>query len=212
MSYLLFLPYYYRSSGLSSNFATMETSYVTSKGQVVVPARIRRKFGIKEGTRLNFHEETAASSCSRSPANSSARSAACLKPGRASPPPWTSSMPIGRRSGSATKPKMRTTVFDSSAVLALLLEQPGADLVEDLLAKAADADRGHYHRRGQLGGGLLGHRAQTRRDRAGTRPPVWPHDAAGSWPRRSGAGRAGGDTGAREFKSVEKEIKIVWLG
>jgi len=35
----------------------METSYVTSKGQVVVPARIRRKFGIKEGTRLNFHEE-----------------------------------------------------------------------------------------------------------------------------------------------------------
>jgi len=36
---------------------------------------------------------------------------------------------------------MRTTVFDSSAVLALLLEQPGADLVEDLLAKAADADR-----------------------------------------------------------------------
>jgi len=35
----------------------METSYVTSKGQVVVPARLRRKFGIKEGTRLNFHEE-----------------------------------------------------------------------------------------------------------------------------------------------------------
>lgn len=34
--------------------ATTETAYVTSKGQVVVPARIRRKFGIKEGTRLNF--------------------------------------------------------------------------------------------------------------------------------------------------------------
>ena len=34
-----------------------ETAYVTSKGQVVVPARLRRKFGIKEGTRLNFTEE-----------------------------------------------------------------------------------------------------------------------------------------------------------
>jgi AbrB family looped-hinge helix DNA binding protein len=30
---------------------------VTSKGQVVVPARLRRKFGIEAGTRLNFSEE-----------------------------------------------------------------------------------------------------------------------------------------------------------
>jgi PIN domain nuclease of toxin-antitoxin system len=36
---------------------------------------------------------------------------------------------------------MRATVFDSSAVLALLLEQPGADMVESLLAKASEADR-----------------------------------------------------------------------
>jgi len=34
-----------------------DTAYVTSKGQVVVPARLRRKFGIKAGTRLNFQEE-----------------------------------------------------------------------------------------------------------------------------------------------------------
>jgi len=34
-----------------------ESAYVTSKGQVVVPARLRRKFGIKPGTRLNFTEE-----------------------------------------------------------------------------------------------------------------------------------------------------------
>jgi AbrB family looped-hinge helix DNA binding protein len=33
-----------------------ESAYVTSKGQVVVPARLRRKFGIKAGTRLNFTE------------------------------------------------------------------------------------------------------------------------------------------------------------
>ena len=36
---------------------TTESAYVTSKGQVVVPARLRRKFGIKAGTRLTFAEE-----------------------------------------------------------------------------------------------------------------------------------------------------------
>ena len=35
----------------------MNTAYVTSKGQLVVPARIRRQFGIKPGTRVNFVEE-----------------------------------------------------------------------------------------------------------------------------------------------------------
>ncbi|MBI4445874.1 MAG: AbrB/MazE/SpoVT family DNA-binding domain-containing protein [Acidobacteria bacterium] len=34
----------------------METAYVTSKGQLVVPARIRRKYGIKPGTRICFIE------------------------------------------------------------------------------------------------------------------------------------------------------------
>ena len=34
----------------------METSYVTSKGQLVVPARLRRKYGIKPGTRVCFIE------------------------------------------------------------------------------------------------------------------------------------------------------------
>ena len=36
---------------------TMDSAYVTSKGQLVVPARIRRLFGIKPGTRINFVEE-----------------------------------------------------------------------------------------------------------------------------------------------------------
>jgi AbrB family looped-hinge helix DNA binding protein len=36
---------------------TMNAAYVTSKGQLVVPARIRRRFGIKPGTRINFVEE-----------------------------------------------------------------------------------------------------------------------------------------------------------
>lgn len=35
----------------------MNSAYVTSKGQLVVPARIRRRFGIKPGTRINFVEE-----------------------------------------------------------------------------------------------------------------------------------------------------------
>ena len=33
-----------------------ESAYVTSKGQLVVPARLRRKYGIKAGTRVRFVE------------------------------------------------------------------------------------------------------------------------------------------------------------
>lgn len=34
-----------------------ESAYMTSKGRVVIPASLRRKYGLKEGTRLNFVEE-----------------------------------------------------------------------------------------------------------------------------------------------------------
>jgi AbrB family looped-hinge helix DNA binding protein len=34
----------------------MDLAYVTSKGQLVVPARLRRKYGIKAGTRVRFVE------------------------------------------------------------------------------------------------------------------------------------------------------------
>ncbi len=34
----------------------METSYVTTKGQLVVPAKLRRKLGIKPGTKVCFVE------------------------------------------------------------------------------------------------------------------------------------------------------------
>lgn len=35
----------------------MDVAYVTSKGQLVIPARLRRKYGIKAGTRVCFIEE-----------------------------------------------------------------------------------------------------------------------------------------------------------
>lgn len=35
----------------------MDSAYVTSKGQLVVPSRVRRRFGIKPGTRINFVED-----------------------------------------------------------------------------------------------------------------------------------------------------------
>ncbi|MFZ1978415.1 MAG: AbrB/MazE/SpoVT family DNA-binding domain-containing protein [Bacteroidota bacterium] len=35
----------------------MDTSIVTVKGQLVVPAKIRRKFGIKKGTKIAFVEQ-----------------------------------------------------------------------------------------------------------------------------------------------------------
>jgi len=34
----------------------METAYITSKGQLVVPAKLRRKYGIKPGTKVCFIE------------------------------------------------------------------------------------------------------------------------------------------------------------
>lgn len=34
----------------------MDIAYVTSKGQLVIPARLRRKYGIKPGTRVCFIE------------------------------------------------------------------------------------------------------------------------------------------------------------
>ena len=34
----------------------MESSIVTTKGQVVIPAKIRKKYGIKIGTRIQFEE------------------------------------------------------------------------------------------------------------------------------------------------------------
>ena len=35
----------------------MHTAYVTSKGQLVVPSGLRRRYGIRPGTRVNFVEE-----------------------------------------------------------------------------------------------------------------------------------------------------------
>lgn len=34
----------------------MDSAYVTSKGQLVVPVRLRRKYGIKPGTKVCFIE------------------------------------------------------------------------------------------------------------------------------------------------------------
>ncbi len=35
----------------------MEVSTVTTKGQVVIPAKLRKKYGIKIGTKIQFWEE-----------------------------------------------------------------------------------------------------------------------------------------------------------
>ena len=36
----------------------IETSVVTTKGQLVIPARLRRRLGIKKGTRVTFVEDS----------------------------------------------------------------------------------------------------------------------------------------------------------
>ncbi len=35
----------------------MDTSVVTVKGQVVIPSKLRRKYGIKNGTLIHFYEK-----------------------------------------------------------------------------------------------------------------------------------------------------------
>ena len=35
----------------------MDVGFVTTKGQLVIPSKMRKKFGIKPGTRVNFFEE-----------------------------------------------------------------------------------------------------------------------------------------------------------
>jgi AbrB family looped-hinge helix DNA binding protein len=35
----------------------MHIAYVTSKGQLVIPSKLRRKYNIKKGTRVNFLED-----------------------------------------------------------------------------------------------------------------------------------------------------------
>lgn len=48
---------------LSDRFADMvppriaESAYITSEGQVVIPAHIRKKYGLRRGTRLIFAED-----------------------------------------------------------------------------------------------------------------------------------------------------------
>ncbi|MFH1194433.1 MAG: AbrB/MazE/SpoVT family DNA-binding domain-containing protein [bacterium] len=36
----------------------MEVGYVTTKGQLVIPSRLRKMFGIKDGTRVNFYTDS----------------------------------------------------------------------------------------------------------------------------------------------------------
>lgn len=50
---------YFKSKGKEgarSEEDTVETARMTSKGQMVVPSRLRRKYGIKPGTRICFIE------------------------------------------------------------------------------------------------------------------------------------------------------------
>lgn len=42
--------------GERSEVNEMQAAYVTSKGQLVIPVKLRRKYNIKKGTRVNFVE------------------------------------------------------------------------------------------------------------------------------------------------------------
>jgi PIN domain nuclease of toxin-antitoxin system len=132
---------------------------------------------------------------------------------------------------------MRATVFDSSAVLALLLEQPGADLVETLLAKASESDHAILigavnwaevlsviaRKHGDSG---LAHARRFENTMPVEISPVDQEQAelAATLKNEAGLGLADAFvaalaklrkadlvTGDLEFRPLEKEIKITWL-
>jgi AbrB family looped-hinge helix DNA binding protein len=57
LTYIYIISYFCIEERQIKNGAYMEAGFVTSKGQLVIPSKLRRKFGIKPGTRVNFYEE-----------------------------------------------------------------------------------------------------------------------------------------------------------
>ena len=132
---------------------------------------------------------------------------------------------------------MKTIVLDTSALLALLFDEPGAEKIEDLFNQAAEADKPLFiaavnwaevlykmqHKKGALG--LEGAR-QLERTMPLAVEPVDRESAEAAAELKAARGLALADafaaalakqkkaelvTGDMEFKSVEKEIKINWL-
>ena len=132
---------------------------------------------------------------------------------------------------------MKTTVLDTSALLALLFDEPGGEKIENLFHQAAEADKPMFisavnwaevlykmqHKRGVQGFGGARHLART------MPLSVEPVDqelaeAAASLKVAHGLGLADAFAAAlakgkkaelvtadKEFTTVEKEIKINWL-
>ncbi len=57
MTYLILISYICYEERKIIIGVYMEAGFVTTKGQLVIPSKLRRKFGIKPGTRVNFYEE-----------------------------------------------------------------------------------------------------------------------------------------------------------
>ncbi len=132
---------------------------------------------------------------------------------------------------------MKPLVLDASALLALLFDEPGAEAVEALMHRAAEKDQPIlmsavnwaetcYRVEGKLGGAAL---AQAKEFATNTPIAVVSADrelaeAAAAYKASDQLGLADAFAAAlakgkkaelvtadREFKSVEKEIKILWL-
>ena len=67
---------------------------------------------------------------------------------------------------------MKTAVLDSCAMLALFLDEPGAEKMEQLFHSRIRGRPPRFHQRRQLGGGALQNGTQTRQGRLRNRAPV----------------------------------------
>jgi len=132
---------------------------------------------------------------------------------------------------------MKAVVFDASALLALLFDEPGAEAVEALMHRASEKEQSMlmsavnwaevcYRVKNKRGAEALG---QAREFAANTPVGIVPADrelaeAAAAYKAADQLGLADAFAAAlaknhkaelvtadREFKSVENEIKVVWL-
>ena len=108
----------------------MEESTITSKGQIVVPARLRRRYGLKPGTKVYFIErndeilfQPQTKEFIRSVHGMLASDLGDQRASRGA----------GQRQGAGRRPKLKNAVLDSYAVLAFLFKEGGTKAVLGLL-------------------------------------------------------------------------------
>ena len=106
----------------------VKTSTVTQKGQIVIPSKLRRKLGIRQGTQIAFIEEDERLVLQPLTAEYVKSLRGALKGGRS---------PLKTLFEAEARPKtLRRIVLDASTILVLFRDSRGAETVRQLIVSA----------------------------------------------------------------------------